>query len=65
MKHSVGVLRPAQRTQARRAGDFGVADPKGWYEIFDAISFFRSAGALRSEIALRRAPSADSWRSED
>jgi hypothetical protein len=45
MKHSVGVLRPAQRTQARRVGDFGVADPKWWYEIFDTISFFRSAGS--------------------
>jgi hypothetical protein len=57
MKRSVGVLRPAQRTQARRAGDFGVANPKWWYEIFDTISFFRFASALRSEITTRKAGS--------
>jgi hypothetical protein len=48
------VLRPAQR---RRAGDFGVADPKWWYEIFDATSFFRFAGGPRSKITARKAGS--------
>jgi hypothetical protein len=57
MKRSVRGLRPAHRTQARRAGDFGVAGPKWWYEILDATSFFRSAGAPRSQITARKAGS--------
>jgi hypothetical protein len=48
------MLRSARRSQARRAGDFDAADPKWRYEIFDATSFFRFAGAPPSDITARK-----------
>jgi hypothetical protein len=54
----------APRSQARRPGDFDVANPKWWYEIFDATGSFRFAGVLRARRAVRRAPRDESWRSK-
>jgi hypothetical protein len=69
MKRSTGMLRRAHRSQARRAGDFDVADPKGWHEIFGAGSPLGSRTpcgrkSLHARRAVRRVPREESWRSK-